>query len=466
MYLIGTKPSGEPFFLTLENISLPMVGMGLSGSGKSISVKALIEELALDGIPSIVVDSQGDLAYFAQLGDPEKAKKMNVDMEKYRSYSEKVVTKVYTPCSLIGEPISFSPIQEIPNGEPEEVLLAIDTVVSNLLALTDYKGATDDYKQARMVLHSIIETIVEKGHRYPESIKELIILIEQYARATGMINDKGKFPAFINKLINRLWDLNIGQNSLLFDGKPFSIEKMMEKEDGKTKINVIYMNTLTNEKQVQFVGCSILTAIYRYMIANPQKSDKIRLALFVDEAAKFFPASPRNPPTKEPIKRLMKESRKYRFLIIIASQNYTDMDYKGMTQAGVYLIGRLTNKNDWEHLKNILEPHGFDQEKLAKTPPGTMYVIDTSQNKPGTFVKIRWLYSSHGTPIPPNEIPSMFNISKKRIKEIQESKLLITRCRVCFSEIKDKDYVQEYKKYLCPKCSRWWAKGELVEIKG
>ena len=72
----------------------------------------------------------------------------------------------------------------------------------------------------------------------------------------------------------------------------------------------------------------------------------LRALLYIDEMYGYFPPYPRNPPTKEPILRLLKQARAFGLGMILATQNPGDLDYKGLSNAGTWFIGRLQSEND------------------------------------------------------------------------------------------------------------------------
>jgi hypothetical protein len=58
-----------------------------------------------------------------------------------------------------------------------------------------------------------------------------------------------------------------------------------------------------------------------------------------DEVYGFLPPHPAKPPTKRPIVSLMKQARA--FGVVIATQNPMDLDYRTLSNAGLWCIGRL-----------------------------------------------------------------------------------------------------------------------------
>ena len=68
--------------------------------------------------------------------------------------------------------------------------------------------------------------------------------------------------------------------------------------------------------------------------------------LYFDEVFGHFPPYPKNPPTKEPLLRLLKQGRAFGIGTVLATQNPGDLDYKGLSNAGTWFIGRLQTEND------------------------------------------------------------------------------------------------------------------------
>jgi len=60
----------------------------------------------------------------------------------------------------------------------------------------------------------------------------------------------------------------------------------------------------------------------------------------------YLPPHPANPPTKRPLVALMKQARAFGVGVIVATQNPTDLDYRALSKAGVWCIGRLQTDAD------------------------------------------------------------------------------------------------------------------------
>ena len=84
--------------------------VGQTGSGKTVGLKVLIEEAALSGIPSVVIDPKGDLAQFIIENDISDIEQHGGDYERAKSFKDSVEIRVWTPVRSKGLPICLNPL--------------------------------------------------------------------------------------------------------------------------------------------------------------------------------------------------------------------------------------------------------------------------------------------------------------------------------------------------------------------
>jgi hypothetical protein len=75
-------------------------------------------------------------------------------------------------------------------------------------------------------------------------------------------------------------------------------------------------------------------------------SQHLRALIVFDEVYGFFPPHPANPPTKRPLVALMKQARAFGVGVVVATQNPMDLDYRALSNAGFWCIGRLQTDAD------------------------------------------------------------------------------------------------------------------------
>ena len=83
----------------------------------------------------------------------------------------------------------------------------------------------------------------------------------------------------------------------------------------------------------------------------------LRALLYMDEIFGYFPPVA-NPPSKTPLLTLLKQARAFGLGVVLATQNPVDLDYKGLSNAGTWFIGRLQTERDKARVLEGLEGRG------------------------------------------------------------------------------------------------------------
>jgi hypothetical protein len=86
-------------------------------------------------------------------------------------------------------------------------------------------------------------------------------------------------------------------------------------------------------------------------------TDRLRVLVYFDEVVGFVPPTAM-PPAKKPILTLFKTARAFGVGLVLATQNPVDVDYKGLSNAGTWTIGRLQTEQDKARLLDGLSSAG------------------------------------------------------------------------------------------------------------
>ena len=121
-------------------------------------------------------------------------------------------------------------------------------------------------------------------------------------------------------------------------GAPLDMQSMMYTPDGKPRCAIITTAHLSDTER-QFVTSLVLSKLVTWMRAQSGTTD-LRAMLYMDEVAGYLPPTA-NPPTKKPIMLLMKQARAFGLGVVLSTQNPVDIDYKAISNAGTWMIGRL-----------------------------------------------------------------------------------------------------------------------------
>ena len=71
----------------------------------------------------------------------------------------------------------------------------------------------------------------------------------------------------------------------------------------------------------------------------------LRALIYMDEVFGFAPPTA-EPPSKKPILTILKQARAHGVGMLLSTQNPVDLDYKAMSNAGTWMIGRLQTERD------------------------------------------------------------------------------------------------------------------------
>ena len=113
--------------------------MVLPARGKTVAAKILIEEATISGIPSVIIDPQGDLARLALMGDRKTVTENGGDADRSRLYEEKAEVRIWTPTSTKGLPICLDPFCP-PTGEqdPSKLVNSWDLMAAGFTILAGH----------------------------------------------------------------------------------------------------------------------------------------------------------------------------------------------------------------------------------------------------------------------------------------------------------------------------------------
>jgi hypothetical protein len=141
-------------------------------------------------------------------------------------------------------------------------------------------------------------------------------------------------------------------------------------------------------------------------------SQRLRALVVFDEVYGFLPPHPANPPTKRPLVALMKQARAFGVGVVVATQNPMDLDYRALSNAGLWCIGRLQTDADRnrvvEGLASAGVQGGHSSAELAavlkQLAPRWFLMRDVHAQQGTLLMQPRWAMSFLKGPMTRNEI--------------------------------------------------------------
>ena len=447
-YDVESKQPGDGYVLyDSKDLTTHAVCVGMTGSGKTGLCVGVIEEAAIDGVPSIVIDPKGDLADlmltfpalraedFRPWINEDDAAKAGVSPDTYAMSQAELWTKgladwgqdgariqrlkdaadfaIYTPGSDAGLPVSvlgsFAPPAD--RSEAEAVGDQIGAIATGLLALL---GIDADPIKSRE--HILLSSILGAAWTNDQAldIAALIAQIQQPPFAKIGVLDLDSFYPQKDRFA-----LALALNNLLaapgfqlwMQGVPLDVGQLLRSEGGKPRVAIFSIAHLSDAERMFFVTL-LLNAVLAWM-RGQSGTTSLRALLYMDEIFGYFPPTA-EPPSKKPLLTLLKQARAFGLGVVLATQNPVDLDYKGLSNAGTWLIGRLQTDQDKQRVLDGLEgasgQGGLDRaqlEKLISALGNRVFLLNNVHDNAPQVFQTRWTMSYLRGPLSRPQIASL-----------------------------------------------------------
>ena len=377
-YDLATKKAlpDRPVNYDSRDLTTHAVCVGMTGSGKTGLCICLLEEAAIDGVPAILIDPKGDITNllltfpdlrpedFLPWVNPDDAKRKGMSVEDFaaktaqtwrdglaswdegperiRLLKSAADFAIYTPGSDAGLPVSILSSFQAPklDWETESETLR-ERILGTVSALLGLVGIAADPVRSRE--HILLSTIFENAWRAGQDldIARLIMAVQKPPfRQIGVFDVETFFPEKERFALAMALNNIIASPSFAawMQGEPLDIANMLYTSSGKPRHSIFYIAHLNDAERMFFVTI-LLEQVISWMRAQPGNTS-LRGIVYMDEVFGFFPPVA-EPPSKRPMLTLLKQARAFGLGMMLTTQNPVDLDYKGLTNAGTWFIGKL-----------------------------------------------------------------------------------------------------------------------------
>jgi DNA helicase HerA-like ATPase len=394
---------GDVLWLPAKHLVTHAVVVGMTGSGKTGLVTVLAEEALGVGVPTIIIDVKGDLPNLllsfpsfdpvalepwveasAEGSDSKSEAELAQDLAAERRaalepwgigetelarFSARTSVRVLTPGSTAGEPLHVLSSLERRSArwdtDPESARDALGAAVSLVLRLL---GRDPDPAKSRE--HVLLSVLAERRLSSGQNA-ELGALMQDLARPP--ISEIGALP--LNSFMRKTERQNLAAalNTLLASpsfmswrqGTSLDVGDWLTPRQGRTPAIVVSVAHLDDEERALVLGV-LLEEVLSWVRSLPG-SRRLKALLVFDEVYGFLPPYPANPPTKRPLVALMKQARAFGVGAVVATQNPMDLDYRALSNAGLWCLGRLQTDADRARvLDGIAGSHDDGAESSAE----------------------------------------------------------------------------------------------------
>jgi hypothetical protein len=388
--VVEKQPLDRLLMYDARDLTTHAVCVGMTGSGKTGLCIDLLEEAALDHVPAIIIDPKGDmtnmLLTFPELRpqdfrpwvNPDDARRKGMSQDGFAAQQaelwrnglaewgqsgERIRTLrnganflIYTPGSDAGVPVSIlQSFAAPPLSWDTEAELLRERIQGSVSALLGLVGVDADPVQSRE--HILLSNLFEHSWRQGEDLDlpKLILSIQKPPiRQLGVFDVDTFFPE------KDRFELAMRINNIIaapgfqswLQGQPLDVASFLGTPTGKTRHSIFYIAHLSDAERMFFVTM-LLNQVITWMRTQPGTTS-LRALLYMDEIFGFFPPVA-NPPSKQPMLTLLKQARAFGVGVMLTTQNPVDLDYKGLTNAGTWFIGRLQTERDKMRVLDGLE---------------------------------------------------------------------------------------------------------------
>ena len=421
---------------------------GMTGSGKTGLCIGLLEEAALQHIPAIIIDPKGDLtnlllhfpnllpADFQPWVDPDAARKAGKSIEmlaaetaktwsdglsawgigtdRIKALSESVQFCIYTPGSDSGIPVSILASLKSPGlawgGNREVLLEKIGSTVSALLGLIGLDNIDPVRSREHILLTNIFQNAWSQGKDL--DLSELILQTQNPPFEKLGIFPLDKFypekeRTELAMLLNNF--LASPSFQIWMSGEDMDIGKILYASNGTPRHSIFYIAHLSDTERMFFV--TLLYSSIEAWMRQQTGTSGLRALVYFDEIMGYLPPV-NNPPSKQVILRLLKQARAFGVGLLLATQNPVNVDYKALSNAGTWFIGKLQTDQDKQRLLDGLEgvSGGMDRAKfdnIISSLGKRVFLMHNVHESAPQIMQTRWAMNYLAGPLTRVQIPAL-----------------------------------------------------------
>jgi hypothetical protein len=372
---------GDPVSLDADLLPRHIAIFAGSGSGKTVLLRRIVEEAALLGIPSIVLDINNDLV---RLGDrwptpPEGFG--DDDVAKAAAYSERANVVVWTPGVSTGNPISlnllpdFAAIGDSRDEQTEQE--RFEAIEMARATLSPYLGGTG--QKASLKRGILADALRAFAYRGGGSLDDLVELLSDLPEDVSKISDA---PRLANQIADQILAV-VATNPLLQSiGPCLDPQRLFYGSNGKTRVSVINLAGLASDEARQTFVNQLQMALFTWIKQNPSPSGRLYV---LDEAQNFAP-SQKVTPCKGSTLSLVAQARKYGLGMIFATQVPKGIDNAIVSNCTTHVYGRMSSPATIQATQELMSAKGGAADDIGRLTRGEFYFSTDSFNRP---VKVR-----------------------------------------------------------------------------
>ena len=459
------ETSNEPVLYDSRDLLTHGVCVGMTGSGKTGLCISIIEEAAIDSIPVIAIDPKGDLGnlllMFPRLAaedfrpwiDEVEARRAGVGPDEYAARQARIWADglkewgqdsqrierlraaadfaIYTPGSRAGLPVSILQSFAAPPGATRDDAEALaERAGVTATSVLELAGATSTPRSRE---HTLVAALLSAAWRRDLDL-DLTSLIQHIQTPpftkVGVADLESFFPS------KDRFELAMRINGLLaapgfeqwLEGESLDPGQLLYTAEGKPRVAIFSIAHLSDPERMFFVSL-LLSQIVSWMRGQSGTSS-LRTLVYMDEITGYFPPVA-NPSSKQPLLTLLKQGRAFGVGVLLATQNPVDLDYKGLSNAGTWFLGRLQTERDKARVLDGLEGvasgslERAEADRILSALGKRQFLLHNVHNNAPIVFQTRWALSFLRGPLTREQVRTLMEprVPKPAVEAAASAKL-------------------------------------------
>jgi hypothetical protein len=191
-------------------------------------------------------------------------------------------------------------------------------------------------------------------------------------------------------------------------GETLDAGRFLYTSAGKPRLAIFSIAHLGEEERMFFVSL-LLNEVVSWT-RSQSGTNSLRALIYMDEIFGYLPPTA-NPPSKLPLLTLLKQARAFGVGVVLATQNPVDLDYKALSNAGTWFIGRLQTERDKARVLDGLQGAAaggkFDRQAMATLLAGLgnrVFLMNNVHDEGPVVFETRWVMSYLRGPLTKDQI--------------------------------------------------------------
>jgi hypothetical protein len=367
---LGRVVDGDaPALIELESLRRHTAIFAGSGSGKTVLIRRMVEECALRGVSSIVLDPNNDLA---RLGDPwpqEPPGWGEDDALRAKRYLEETDVVVWTPRREAGRPLSFQPLPDFGGimDDADELAAALDAAVAALAPRAKVDGNTAKASLGQAVLREALGFYVRSGG---SDLRGYLGVLRALPDGVSQLDKAEKIA---NEMAQTLTAETV--NDPLFGGEGAALDPgvLLTPPPGRTaRVSVISLVGLPGDEQRQSFVNQLQLALFAWIKLHPAGDRPLGGLFVMDEAQSLAPSGAMTACTQSTL-ALASQARKYGLGLVFATQAPKALHNRIAGNATTQFFGLLNAPVQIDAARDMARAKGGDVPDISRLKTGQFY---------------------------------------------------------------------------------------------